>query len=97
MFWLSLDGGPCAGMYFTAAAPANLKAVRSPRGKLDVLDLPDDQAADDEDVFLYQRDSAQSSGVICARGHGCGHIVSYTYVRALRGQAALFEPEGTPA
>ena len=92
-FWLSLDGGPCAGMYFTARAPGNLKAVRTPKGKCDVLDLPEDEPTDGEDVYLYERTSAQSSGILCGRG-GCGHIVKYIYVRPIRGQITLFSPDG---
>lgn len=96
MFWLSLDGGPCAGMYFTARAPGNLKAVLGPKGKRDVLDLPEDEARDEEEIHLYQRLSAQPTGILCGRG-GCGHIVNYSYVRPLRGQCTLFEPDGALA
>jgi hypothetical protein len=95
VFWLMLDGGPCAGGYRTQRAPANLKAVRvPPGGKPDVLDLPDDQARDDEEIYLYERASAQSEGIVCVRGSGCGHIVLYRYVRPLRGQLTLLAPDG---
>jgi hypothetical protein len=95
VFWLMLDGGPCAGGYKTQRAPGNLKAVRvPPKGKPDVLDLLDDQARDDEEIYLYERTSAQSEGIVCVRGSGCGHIVLYRYVRPLRGQCTLFTPDG---
>lgn len=98
-----LDGGPCAGGYSTHHAPANLKAVLGPakrgRRKPDVLDAPEDVAADDEEIFLYERLSAHPEGILCSRGAGCGYWVSYRFVRPLRGQCALFAPDGalTPA
>ncbi|MGO9960032.1 MAG: hypothetical protein ACLP50_29330 [Solirubrobacteraceae bacterium] len=97
MFWLMLEGGPCAGAYFTARAPGNLKATVGAKGRRDVLDLPTDEARDDEDIHLYERTSAHSEGILCSRAAGCGHIVGYRYVRPLRGQGALFEHDGASA
>lgn len=94
-FWLMLEGGPCAGGYHTARAPAPLRATLgpAPKRKCDVLDLPEDEPQLDEEIHLYERTSSHVEGVMCIRPGGCGHIVRYRYVRLLRGQASLFDPD----
>ena len=79
---LMLDNGPCMGSYDVTRAPKTLRAVRSSTGQRDVLNLPEDAPAADEDVHVYTRDD-RAAGHLCTRGRGCYTTLSYRYVGAL--------------
>lgn len=82
-FLLILDSGPCMGGFEVKRAPRTLRAVRTPAGKLDVLDLLEDEPSADEDIFVYTRVDGQV-GHLCMGGRGgCLQTVAYRYVGPL--------------
>jgi hypothetical protein len=80
-FLLLLDSGPCMGGFEVKRAPRTLRAVRTPAGKLDVLDLLEDEPSEGEEIFVYTRVDDQV-GHICGRGR-CLQTVAYRYVGPL--------------
>lgn len=51
---IELKGGPCEGSYMVKRAPVYLRAVVDGEGKKDVLDLVEDTAKDEEQLFIYK-------------------------------------------
>lgn len=53
---LTLIDGPAKGTYLCRRAPVYLRAVINATGEMDALDQVDDKPADDESIYVYERD-----------------------------------------
>lgn len=76
---MRLLDGPCAGTYMVKSAPAFLRATKTPAGKTDVLNLPNDTAAANESIFVYQRIGEATQVHLNLRRAGSGFYASAEY------------------
>lgn len=70
---ISILDGPCAGAILALrSAPHFLRVTRTPDGRVDALDQPNDRPNDDEALHVYVAvtDGPHGSVYICGRGKG---------------------------
>lgn len=76
---IKLHGGPAAGTYMVKRAPVFLRAVTTPSGENDVLNMPEDEPDDKEHVSVYRREGESQTVHLNLSGKGSGFYESAEY------------------